>query len=49
MPGGRPFQGEPEEHLRVEGVLAFKRGYSEWSEGENAEYSLPPYALAALA
>ena len=31
------------------GVLAFKRGYAEWSEGDRADDDLAPYALAALA
>ena len=31
------------------GVLAFKRGYAEWSEGDrDAEDELAGYALAAL-
>ncbi len=31
------------------GVLAFKRGYAEWSEGnQNVDDDLAPYALAAL-
>lgn len=30
------------------GVLACKRGYAECSAGENAEYSLAPYALDEL-
>src|ERR1700712_3187234 len=38
-------------HLAAElGVLAFKRGYAEWSEGDRgAEYDLAHHALAALA
>jgi len=30
------------------GVLAFKRGYAEWSEGGDARDGLTPYTLAAL-
>jgi AcrR family transcriptional regulator len=38
-------------HLAAElGVLAFKRGYAEWSEGNpDADDELAPHALAALA
>jgi AcrR family transcriptional regulator len=38
-------------HLAGElGVLAFKRGYAEWSEGDrSADDELAPYTLAALA
>ena len=41
---------DPTAHLAAElGVLAFKRGYAVWSEGERApEDGLAPYALAAL-
>ncbi|GAB3685514.1 TetR/AcrR family transcriptional regulator [Angustibacter aerolatus] len=41
---------EPIAHLAAElGVLAFKRGYAEWSEGERADDDgLAPHALAAL-
>jgi hypothetical protein len=41
---------EPTAHLAGElGVLAFKRGYAEWSEGDHeAKDELAPYALAAL-
>ncbi|MGH3208142.1 MAG: TetR/AcrR family transcriptional regulator [Trebonia sp.] len=41
---------EPTAHLAAElGVLAFKRGYAEWSEGDReAEDGLAPYTLAAL-
>jgi AcrR family transcriptional regulator len=37
-------------HLAAElGVLAFKRGYAQWSEGDRADDDgLAPYALAAL-
>ena len=37
-------------HLAAElGVLAFKRGYAEWSEGDrDAKDELARYALAAL-
>lgn len=36
-------------HLAGElGVLAFKRGYAEWSEAERDEGGLAPYTLAAL-
>lgn len=36
-------------HLAAElGVLAFKRGYAQWSEGDRADDGLAPYALAAL-
>lgn len=45
-------RGVPETvaHLAGElGVLAFKRGYAEWSEGDHdADDELAPYALAAL-
>lgn len=30
------------------GVLAFKRGYAEWSEGDDPEQELAPHTLAAL-
>ncbi|MEV0427228.1 hypothetical protein [Micromonospora sp. NPDC050495] len=30
------------------GVLAFKRGYADWSESEDTGDELAPYALAAL-
>lgn len=42
---------DPTAHLAGElGVLAFKRGYAEWSEGHrDADDDLAPYALAALA
>jgi AcrR family transcriptional regulator len=42
---------EPTAHLAAElGVLAFKRGYAQWSEGERDDDSgLAPFALAALA
>jgi len=41
---------DPTAHLAAEmGVLAFKRGYAVWSEGDRAEDDgLAPYALAAL-
>jgi AcrR family transcriptional regulator len=41
---------DPTAHLAGElGVLAFKRGYSRWAEGErDADDGLAPYALAAL-
>lgn len=41
---------EPTAHLAGElGVLAFKRGYAEWSEGDrDAEERLAPYTVAAL-
>jgi AcrR family transcriptional regulator len=41
---------EPAAHLAGElGVLAFKRGYAEWSEGDrDADDRLAPYAVAAL-
>lgn len=41
---------DPTAHLAGElGVLAFKRGYTKWSEGErDADDGLAPYALAAL-
>ena len=41
---------DPTAHLAAEmGVLAFKRGYAAWSEGDRAEDDdLAPYALAAL-
>jgi AcrR family transcriptional regulator len=41
---------EPAAHLAGElGVLAFKRGYAEWSEGDrDADDQLAPYAVAAL-
>jgi hypothetical protein len=37
-------------HLAAElGVLAFKRGYAQWSEGDRDDADgLAPYALAAL-
>ena len=40
----------PTAHLAGElGVLAFKRGYAEWSEGDrDAGDELAPYTLAAL-
>ena len=40
----------PTAHLAAElGVLAFKRGFAEWSEGErDPEDALAPHALAAL-
>jgi AcrR family transcriptional regulator len=42
---------EPTAHLAGElGVLAFKRGYAQWSEGDqNDTTGLAPHALAALA
>jgi AcrR family transcriptional regulator len=42
---------EPTAHLAGElGVLAFKRGYAEWSEGDRDDAKgLAPHALAALA
>lgn len=42
---------DPTAHLAAElGVLAFKRGFAEWSEGERADGDdLAPYALSALA
>jgi AcrR family transcriptional regulator len=30
------------------GLLAFKRGYAEWSEQQGSDHDLAPYALAAL-
>lgn len=41
---------DPTAHLAAElGVLAFKRGYAEWSDGRrDPEDGLAPYALAAL-
>ncbi|WP_410565770.1 TetR/AcrR family transcriptional regulator [Amycolatopsis sp. cmx-4-61] len=41
---------DPTAHLAAElGVLAFKRGYTQWSEAErDDENGLAPYALAAL-
>lgn len=41
---------DPTAHLAGElGVLAFKRGYAEWSEDErHAEEGLARYTLAAL-
>jgi hypothetical protein len=37
-------------HLAAElGVLAFKRGYTEWMQLEHDEAGLAPHALAALA
>ncbi|WP_328473066.1 TetR/AcrR family transcriptional regulator [Streptomyces sp. NBC_00448] len=41
---------EPTAHLAAElGVLAFKRGYAQWSEGERDDTEgLAPHALAAL-
>jgi AcrR family transcriptional regulator len=41
---------DPVAHLAAElGVLAFKRGYAEWSEGDHAaDDELAPHALAAL-
>jgi AcrR family transcriptional regulator len=41
---------DPVAHLAAElGILAFKRGYAEWSEADHdAEGGLAPYALAAL-
>jgi len=41
---------DPTAHLAGElGVLAFKRGYAEWSEGNgDAEDDLAQHALAAL-
>ncbi|MFE1198677.1 TetR/AcrR family transcriptional regulator [Streptomyces olivaceoviridis] len=41
---------EPTAHLAAElGVLAFKRGYAEWSEGDrDGTEGLAPHALAAL-
>jgi AcrR family transcriptional regulator len=41
---------DPIAHLAAElGVLAFKRGYTQWSEaGRDGEQQLAPYALAAL-
>ncbi len=41
---------DPTADLAAElGVLAFKRGYAEWSEGDHdADDELAPYALAAL-
>ncbi len=40
----------PTAHLAAElGVLAFKRGYAQWSEGDrDVDDDLAPYALAAL-
>jgi AcrR family transcriptional regulator len=42
---------DPVAHLAAElGVLAFKRGFAEWSEGDReAADALAPYTLAALA
>ncbi|MCR6483182.1 TetR/AcrR family transcriptional regulator [Amycolatopsis sp. OK19-0408] len=41
---------DPVAHLAAElGVLAFKRGYAEWSEGGDDTGGLAPHALAALA
>jgi hypothetical protein len=42
---------DPAAHLAGElGVLAFKRGYAEWSEGDrDAEGELAQHTLAALA
>lgn len=41
---------DPTAHLASElGVLAFKRGYAEWSDGErDADHDLAQHALAAL-
>jgi hypothetical protein len=41
---------DPTAHLAGElGVLVFKRGYAEWSEGDrDAEDELAQYTLAAL-
>ena len=41
---------DPVAHLAAElGVLAFKRGFAEWSEGDpNATDALAPYTFAAL-
>ena len=41
---------DPTAHLAGElGVLAFKRGYAEWSEGDrDADSELAPHTLAAL-
>ncbi|MET0701120.1 MAG: helix-turn-helix domain-containing protein [Mycobacterium sp.] len=41
---------DPTAHLAAElGVLAFKRGYTRWSEGERDDSGLAQHALAALA
>ncbi|MFC6162783.1 TetR/AcrR family transcriptional regulator [Kribbella jiaozuonensis] len=41
---------DPVAHLAAElGVLAFKRGYTEWMQLEHDEAGLAPHALAALA
>ena len=42
---------DPTAHLAAElGVLAFKRGYAQWSEGDRTDDTgLAPHALAALA
>ncbi len=40
---------EPTAHVAAElGVLAFKRGYAQWSESDRNDEQLAPYALAAL-
>lgn len=40
---------EPTAHLAAElGVIAFKRGYAEWSDTSDDTEGLAPYALAAL-
>ena len=52
MSGALIARGVPDTtaHLAAElGVLAFKRGYAEWSEGDGeAEHELSHYTLAAL-
>ncbi len=36
-------------HLAAElGVLAFKRGYASWSEGDRSDEALAPHTAAAL-
>lgn len=41
---------DPTAHLAAElGVLAFKRGFAQWSEGDRDDgKGLAPYAIAAL-
>ena len=40
---------DPTAHLAAElGVLAFKRGYTRWSESDRDDGGLAPHALAAL-
>ena len=40
---------EPAAHVAAElGVLAFKRGYAQWSDSDRDDDGLAPYALAAL-